>query len=227
MDRRAVALGIALVFCLLAGMAVHADPLAQQPQVQITSPEMGAEVRGVVPIMGSASVPSFQFYKVEFGVGPNPAQWAVIGELHQQPVINGQLAVWDTRVLPDGVYTLRLQAVKMDGNWEEFLVRQIAIVNTRPTSTPTTDATATPDRPTVTPTAEATPTPEVTPTLMIIAPTAALEQPTPTPTLSRPVQQRDLPVNPDNWLQSFIYGGIAMGTIFVLMGIVFAVRRLL
>ena len=172
--------------------------------------------------MGSASIPDFQFYKVEFGVGPNPAQWAVIGSLHDKPVINGQLEVWDTTKLPDGVYTLRLQAVKKDGNYEEFYVRQIAIVNTKPTPTPS---------PTITPTKPATPTrratPKATATLQIIAPTAALAGPTPTPTLSRPSQRAPLPIDPRSWGQAFCLGGITMGVVFVLLGIVFGIRRLL
>ncbi|MEA3408208.1 MAG: hypothetical protein U9R48_09040 [Chloroflexota bacterium] len=223
---RRIALVLMLLFLLsgLAPSAIHAQPSQQQMKVEITSPEMNAELRGMVAIVGSASVPSFQFYKVEFGVGPSPSEWAVIGELHDQPVINGQLAVWDTTKLPDGVYTLRLQAVKQDGNWEEFYVRQLAIVNTRPTPTPT---------PTVTPTLEPTPTevreatPEATATLYIIAPTEALSMPTPTPTLSRPDQGRELPLDPKSWVQAFVFGGATMGAIFVLLGIVFGLRRLL
>ncbi len=196
--------------------------LAQQSQVQITSPEMGAEVRGLVVIRGSASVPNFQFYKIEFGVGPNPSQWAIVGSLHETPVINGQLEVWDTTKIPDGVYTLRLQAVKRDGNYDEFFVRQLSVVNARPTATPT--PTAMPTRPVVT---VASPTPRATATLLIIAPTAALSQPTATPTLSRPGQRSNLPLNPEGWGQAFCFGALAMGAALILLGIVLGLRRLL
>jgi hypothetical protein len=30
------------------------------------------EVRGNVPIRGTANIPSFQYYKIEVGAGPNP-----------------------------------------------------------------------------------------------------------------------------------------------------------
>ena len=56
-----------------------AAPMAQQRQVQITSPETNAELRGVVSIVGSASSPNFQFYKIEFGVGPNPEPVGYLG----------------------------------------------------------------------------------------------------------------------------------------------------
>lgn len=210
----------------LGSGTVKAEPPAQQNQVQITSPEINAEVRGLVPIIGSASVPNFQFYKVEFGVGPNPAQWAIIGSVRDRPVINGQLEVWDTTRLPDGVYTLRLQAVKRDGNYEEFYVRQITIANARPTATRTVTATPVLLATTaVVPTAVTTP--RATATLRIVTPTAPLAVPTATPTLSRPVQREVLPLDPKGWGQAFCFGAAATGAVFILLGIVFGLRRLL
>mgnify|MGYP000909916135 FL=1 len=218
----AMLLGTALLGAI---MPVLAEPTQQQTQVQITSPEINAQVRGMVPIMGSALVPSFQFYKVEFGVGPSPAQWAIIGDMHDQSVVNGQLEVWDTTRLPDGVYSLRLHAVKQDGNFEEFIVRQISIANTGPTETPTPDVTPTPEASSTPAPLEATP--RATATVQIIAPTAALSQPSPTPTLSRPIQRDELPVDPKGWPQAFCYGSLATGAVFVLLGVVFGLRRLL
>ncbi|MBC7235048.1 MAG: hypothetical protein H5T69_04350 [Chloroflexi bacterium] len=231
MRRRSIGLALTILatflLTLLEVLSAQAGPLAQQVQVQITSPEMGSRVRGRVPIIGSAVVPNFQFYKVEFGVGPSPAQWAVIGQLHYEPVINGQLEIWDTTVLPDGVYTLRVQGVKKDGNWEEFIVRGIAIANSEPTPTNTPEASPTPLA-TETPAISPTPTqPRPTATLQIIAPTAALAMPTPTPTLSRPESRSALPVDPESWLESFVFGVVAMGTVFIVLGIVFGLRRLL
>jgi hypothetical protein len=226
-------IGIVLVVLAIALMTLavpfaQAEPLAQQTQVQITSPEIGSRVRGRVPIIGSATVPNFQFYKVEMGVGPNPAQWAVIGQLHYEPVINGQLEVWDTTGVPDGVYTLRVQGVKMDGNWEEFFVRGITVANSEPAPTETPEVSPTPlVVATDTPVVRETPTPSPTATVQIIAPTAALSMPTPTPTLSRPERQSTLPVDPESWIESFTFGAVATGTVFVVLGIVFGLRRLL
>ena len=212
-------------------LAVALPVVGQQLVVQVTSPEMGQEVRGMVPIIGSASVPSFQFYKVEFGVGANPSEWAVIGSLHEQPVINGQLEVWNTAALPDGVYTLRLQGVKQDGNWEEFFVRNLVVANTRPMPTPTPEVTETPaleePEPEGTPQAAPTPTPAMTPTPIVIAPTRAPAQGTPTPTLTAPEAENESPFDVKSWGQSAMYGGIAMGAVFVLVGIVFGIRRLM
>lgn len=221
--RRLVSMLVGLAVALVMAIAVRAEPVRQQSQVQITSPEMNAELRGQVEILGSASVANFQYYKVEYGMGPNPAQWMLIGSTHDTPIINGRLEVWDTTRFPDGVYSLRLQAVKRDGNYDEFYVRQVAIVNTRHTPTPAPSNTPTPRAPTPTrPT-----TPEATATLQIIAPTAALSMPSPTPTLSRPADRNPLPINPASWPQALCSGALAIGAVFVLLGIVFGLRRLL
>ena len=217
---------IGFVVLLLGWIPVVAAPLTQQAQVEITSPELGAEIRGLTPIMGSASLPDFQYYKVEFGVGPSPSQWAVVGALHQAPIVNGQLEVWDTTALPDGVYSIRLRVVKKDGNYDEFVVRQMAIGNTKPTPTEVPTQTLTPA---VTPTPFATREPKVTATPQIIVPSGAIEMPTPTPTLSRPEQRSVLPfeIDPETWGQAFCFGGLAMGAVFVVLGIVFGLRRIL
>ena len=181
------------------------------------------EVRGIVPIIGSAVVPNFDYYKVEFGNGPDPSEWDLIGSLHRIPVVDGQLEIWDTTNRPDGVYSLRLRAVKQDGNYGEFFVRQVVIANARQTQQPTPKATATPHAATPT----LSPTPRATATLQIIAPSAALSMPTATPTLSRPQQPQGLPIDAKGWSQAFCSGGLAMGAVFVLLGIVFGLRRLL
>jgi len=222
---RRLAIGLMLVAMVVASRrtTVRAEPVQQQSQVQITSPEVSQEIRGIVPIIGSALVSDFQYYKVEYGNGPDPSQWFVIGSMHEVPVVNGQLEIWDTTRLPDGVYSLRLRAVKRDGNYGEFFVRQVVIVNARPTHTPTSEASPTPTA--AAPTVSATP--RATATLQIIAPSAALSPPTATPTLSRPQQRQVLPVDPKDWQQAFCYGALATGAVFVLLGIVFGLRRLL
>jgi len=221
-----------VLIVLAVGLMAAAPLLAQQIVVQITSPSMGQEVRDLVPIIGSASVPDFQFYKVEFGFGANPSDWSVIGSLHDQPVINGQLEVWNTAALPDGVYTLRLQGVKRDGNWEEFFVRNVVIANTRPvaTVTPTPTEEPTPSAVTPAPTAAqaaASPTPAATATPIVIAPTKPPAGSTPTPTLMAPEDESDSPFDFKGWGQSAMYGGLAMGAVFLLLGVVFGIRKLL
>ena len=213
-----------LVCCLLLGslLLVAASPSQQGAQAIITSPQQNATVRGLVVVKGSASIGNFQFYKVEFGRGANPSEWQIIGSTRPAPVIDGVLVQWDTTPLPDGVYSLRLQVVKMDGNYQEYYVRQLIVANKAPTETPT--LTQVQERATPVPTATVGPTA----TLAILQPTAAIAQPTPTPTPERPMRGLAVPELPMAvWRDAFCMGAATMGAIFAVLGVVFVLRRLL
>jgi len=215
--------GIVLFAALLMVLGVSVlwmnSSLAQSPEVRITSPQMNAEVRGRVLINGRTALPEFDYYKVEFGIGSNPTDWAIVGEIHKTPITEGLLETWDTTVLPDGMYSLRLRVVKPDGNYDEHLVPQIKIVNSVPTETPT--ATISPTLPPTIAIAE-------TPTLAVSKPTAALAQPTPTPTLARPTRETASPLGDiKEFGNAILLGAGAVGVIFVLVGLILAIRRVL
>lgn len=252
MPRRILLPILIATMCLVTAIPAVAAPLLQdEVRVEIISPGSGTQVRGRVPIVGSVIVPGFQFYKVEWGIGPNPSQWAVIGSLHDQQVTNNQLEVWDTTILPDDVYTLRLTGVKTDGNWVEYFVRNLQVANsapaatTTPTETPTPEGTLTPtptpdqqtpDQQTPAPPvnetpeagsdAETEPINETTPGVQIIAPTAALMRPTPTPIPDDAEGAGLLPFDTESLKDAFVFGAMAMGAVFALVGIVFGLRRL-
>ena len=76
-------------------------------------------VQGSVPIQGTASIPAFQFYKVEYGMGREPEAWNSIGEIRREPVTGGTLAEWNTSGFPSGEYTLRLTVVDLSGNFPQ------------------------------------------------------------------------------------------------------------
>ena len=219
MRRIARVVFLAASLTALSLFVAWAVSLAQPPEVRITSPQMDAEVRGKVLINGRSALPEFDYYKVEFGIGPNPADWAIVGEIRKTPVTDGLLETWDTTILPDGMYSLRLRVVKPDGNYEEHFVPQIKVVNTVPTEMPT---------PTVTPTLPPTIVVVETYTVAVTKPTAALAQPTATPTLARPTRAAISPLGDiEEYGNAILLGAGAAGVIFVLIGLVLAIRRLL
>ena len=65
-------------------------------------------------IFGSATVDNFQFYKLEYGAGENPAVWSYFGG-GDSPVSNGRLGTLN--VLPPGTYSIRVVAVDQSGNF--------------------------------------------------------------------------------------------------------------
>lgn len=87
---------------------VRAEPT--DPAIHFSAPAMFDYVRGKVTIMGTASSQSFNSYRIEAGKGLNPGEWVQIGFTGTKPVIEGQLAEWDTTDL-NGLYALRLQVI--------------------------------------------------------------------------------------------------------------------
>jgi 1A family penicillin-binding protein len=153
------------------------DVFTFEPSVVIQQPAEGAQVNGIFTVAGSANVPGFSSYELQYGISHNPGAFSLpfVGPA-STPVNNGVLGQWDTRTLANGPHTLRLVVHDRFGNEYESRVRVI-VANPTPTPEPT---------PTWTPTW--TPTPTVTPT----ATRPPLVQATPTPPLSplpTPVQE--------------------------------------
>lgn len=221
MSRRfAAGIQAALLFIFLVQVA-HAAPWAQGVQAVITSPSMNAVVRGKVLINGSAAHPNFWKYEIHLAPEPNPQnQWQVIG-IHETQVINGLLETWDTTRFPDGTYSLLLRVVDKTGNYQEYFVRQISVSNAQPTETPTPTATRPPTN---------TPTPKPSPTVIIIEPAPNIVPPTATPTLERPTRPPAVSapgIDLKGWQEAFLMGAGTMGAIFLLVGLIYLIRRVL
>ncbi len=211
-----------LVACItgLSTTRLEAAPPQQEPV--ITSPRDRDVVRGMLVIKGTATHPDFWKYEIYYAPEPNPTdQWMLLG-LHEVQVVDGRLETWDTTQVPDGTYSLRLRVVRRDGNYNEYYVRQISVVNVQPTETPT-----------------ATLTPKATPTRLPPTPTVIIEQPptaTPRPT-STPgpagatTPTPSAPARPSITVQgvgkAFLYGTGGTIGLFVLMGVLITLRRLI
>jgi hypothetical protein len=223
-----------LMLWLVQFPSAVAAPAQQEGQdlAAINDPASNAVVRGSVQIIGSSDHPSFQFYAIEFSPEPVTGdQWQIIGATHNTPVINGVLETWDTTLVPDGSYTLRLRTVRLDGNYTEAFSQQVVVSNTQ--SLPT-------DTPTVASVEEIVPgIPTETPTPLPPTPTVIVEQPiveTPTP---RAIETTE-PLEDPNELTSFvptvtgfalsplkdacIYGAGIMLSVFLLFGFLAALR---
>jgi hypothetical protein len=214
------------IFVLVLGLLLLAHPAIQKVQAQtlgqITSPRDRAAVRGMVPIEGSATHPQFQKYEIHYGPEPNPGdQWTPIaGSPFTVPVVQGRLGLWDTTVIPDGLYSLRLRVVRLDGNYEDYFVRGVMVSNTRPTETPTRQATPTPAGP--------TDTPVPTPTIVIGVPTVASPTPKPTATPLPTPLPSDTPVPMNLPFQSVsdatCWGAGITLAVFLGIGLFFALK---
>jgi len=216
-----VLLLLGTIISLFSSHPLFAAPLSQDAS-GITSPRDGAVVRGVVSIIGTAAHAEFWKYEVYYAPYPNPTeQWVFVGTVHETSVVNDQLETWNTNFIPDGVYALRLRVVRRDGNYIEYTVNNISVSNTKPTETPTLEATPTP---------EDTPTPlPPTPTPEIVQPPTSTPRPSPTlvPPTATPEDDSSLPkaeINTSSLGKAFCYGGAGTLAIFGLLTIYAIIR---
>ena len=104
-------------------------PTPDPQQVYISSPLEGSLVQGTVNITGKTDVRGSSGYDLEFAFEQNPAEtWFLISR-DTQPVLDSQLAEWDTNSLTDGDYSLRLRVFFLDGSWRDFVVPSIKVRN--------------------------------------------------------------------------------------------------
>lgn len=200
-----------------------AAPPAQGVVAVITSPQDNSTIRGIVSITGTATHPDFWRYDLFYAPDPNPTGDWIFIEVHENMVDNGALGTWNTTLVPDGVYQLRLRVIRRDSNYIEHIVSRVSIANRQPTETPTPEATTTP---------LPTPTPlPPTPTVVIEQPPTATPRPTPTLSAGRTPQPtrvvRDdvlIGISAGGLGRAFCYGaGLAVG-IFVLLGVLAMLR---
>lgn len=82
-------------------------------QIEMTFPEPGDEISGVIELTGTVNIPNFGFYKYEVAPGGSDT-WATIAA-GRAVVQNASLGRWDTTALTPGDYQLRLVVVDNQG----------------------------------------------------------------------------------------------------------------
>ncbi|MEK6751407.1 MAG: transglycosylase domain-containing protein [Chloroflexota bacterium] len=103
--------------------AIQSPPI--NPVANISSPQLFADVNGVVQIIGTASGDGFLYYRVQVGKGLNPQEWIQLGSDATTPVTNDVLAEWDTEGL-SGLYAVQLVVVR-EGQLVDTAVIQVTV----------------------------------------------------------------------------------------------------
>jgi hypothetical protein len=101
---------------------------ADFPRVDV--PYEGDTVRGVVGIAGSTNVEGFMSSEVFFGFSTE-SEWFSIGK-QKEPVSNQVIANWDTTVITDGIYRIKVVVYRSDGTQVETIVNNIRVSNYTP-----------------------------------------------------------------------------------------------
>ena len=112
------------------------DNTANTANVVITSPQLVSELHGVIQVLGTASVTGMRSFFLE--TRPlNPDASVPTGETGWVPatlpastaVQNGVLASWDTTLIPDGLYELRLTVTRDNALSSYFVVTPLRVNN--------------------------------------------------------------------------------------------------
>ena len=77
------------------------------PFATISAPPAGSVVSGAINVTGTAISGATIDVVVEVGAGINPQEWTRITR-STQPLFSAKLAQWDTTLVEDGAYTLRV-----------------------------------------------------------------------------------------------------------------------
>jgi hypothetical protein len=171
--------------------------------VAITFPAEGDIVAGEVTITGTTDILRFASSQLDFSYASDVTDtWFSLGTSFQ-PEIDSPLAVWDTSLITDGDYTLRLLVFLEDGTVEEASV-QVKVQNDAPILTPTPLVTSTPNQ------------------LDVLLPTPFLVAASPTPTLTPPPTPTPLPTNAVSLDQITIYTSLGRGALVILGLFIFA-----
>ena len=107
----------------------------RQGGAAITSPEpwsvigrqgspqgQSSAVGGQQSVVGSAEGDDFAYYRLATFPGLLPEEMTVLVERGETAVTNGELGVWDTTLVDNGLYTLLLTVVRSDGTFDEVAI---------------------------------------------------------------------------------------------------------
>lgn len=102
------------------------------PNAQIEFPPPGQVISQPVALIGTATHPAFQFYKVEINGPYTGGQWITLGDIVRQPVMRGPLWIFDPRPFFPQPGRYRLRVVVVDITAREAAICEVPVVITPP-----------------------------------------------------------------------------------------------
>jgi hypothetical protein len=115
---------ILLVFLIMHPLRVNAqEEVDPKPAVTILSPSAGQAVRGSVPIIVETGIDGFLSAELSFAYQTDQTgTWFLISQ-SDQPLLESQMTEWDTTILTDGIYDIRLLVILKNNSQLTSLVR--------------------------------------------------------------------------------------------------------
>lgn len=159
---------------LVLPLGAQAQELPQDPNANITWPPPVYVLRGEFELHGTANLPNMTNYFIEFRplnedlTSDEEASWLPAALPSNARVVDDVLGTWNTTVVPDGLYEIRMTLNVSSGSPVFVIVSPVRVENEPPFGiTPTV-----PPTPTTLPTEQAIPTLVPTPTALDLTPRA-------------------------------------------------------
>jgi len=121
----------------VVALILRANPLPEMmtqsyQKISITSPVEGEVVTGIVNIIGTSKTTGFTRSVITFSNATESMEtWFPISE-SSKSVQDDLLFSWDTTIITDGDYKLRLQVFNNKGSIDEYIIPKISILNYTP-----------------------------------------------------------------------------------------------
>lgn len=140
------------------------NTIQEDTVVSIKWPQAGQALLGNVEISGSTKVDGYLSTEISFGYTNDPTgTWFLIAQ-SDTPVDNGVLAIWDTTIISDGDYNIKVSVNLKDGAIFSTIIQGVRVRNYSPieTDTPIPALTTSTQEPgnTLIPTASTSPIPQ-------------------------------------------------------------------
>jgi hypothetical protein len=120
---------ITLMLLLISFISPFGWVFQSTDEPEITSPQDGQVLQGVVSISGSSQIRGFKSADIAFAYDTDPtSSWFLLNE-SLEPIEGGELTLWDTTIISDGNYRLRLSVKLEDGTVSETLIRGLRVRN--------------------------------------------------------------------------------------------------
>jgi hypothetical protein len=121
-------------FLLYSGLPVL---LQQQEQVKVSAPIAGEALQGQIAILGTTALEGFQSFEVAYTYQQDTTNTWFLLYQGKEAVEDGELAVWDTTTISDGIYRLRVMVYLSDGRAVQTVVSGLRVRNYSPIETAT------------------------------------------------------------------------------------------
>ena len=118
---------LVLTLCALA-----ASTSAQASELELEWDPVRNTVSGAIDLVGTANIPEQMWFFAEaapYAAGVENVVWTPVTSPQFAPVVDGVLGTWNTVVLTDGFYQLRLHAVNGEQESFHYLLAPIAVNN--------------------------------------------------------------------------------------------------